>query len=125
MILSFVIAGAICACAALAYAEMATMIPTSGSAYTYSYVVLGEVIAWVIGWSLILEYSLVVSTVAVGDGVSTVEPSVAAPSPSLRPPLPPTPHRSCWSHGGRASSPDCGGARRPRPPPQAAAGCSR
>jgi APA family basic amino acid/polyamine antiporter len=66
VILSFVIAGAICACAALAYAEMATMIPTSGSAYTYSYVVLGEVIAWIIGWSLILEYSLVVSTVAVG-----------------------------------------------------------
>ncbi|NTS64722.1 amino acid permease [Sphingomonas sp. HHU CXW] len=66
VILSFVIAGAICACAALAYAEMATMIPTSGSAYTYSYVVLGEVIARVIGWSLILEYSLVVSTVAVG-----------------------------------------------------------
>ena len=65
-ILSFVIAGAICACAALAYAEMATMIPASGSAYTYSYVVLGEIIAWVIGWSLILEYSLVVSTVAVG-----------------------------------------------------------
>ena len=66
VILSFVVAGTICACAALAYAEMATMIPASGSAYTYSYVVLGEVIAWVIGWSLILEYSLVVSTVAVG-----------------------------------------------------------
>ncbi|MDB5569109.1 MAG: amino acid permease [Sphingomonas bacterium] len=66
VILSFAIAGAICACAALAYAEMATMIPASGSAYTYSYVVLGEVIAWVIGWSLILEYSLVVSAVAVG-----------------------------------------------------------
>ena len=66
VVLSFVIAGAICACAALAYAEMATMIPASGSAYTYSYVVLGEIIAWVIGWSLILEYSLVVSTVAVG-----------------------------------------------------------
>jgi APA family basic amino acid/polyamine antiporter len=63
---SFAIAGLICACAALAYAEMATMIPASGSAYTYSYVVLGEIIAWVIGWSLILEYSLVVSTVAVG-----------------------------------------------------------
>ena len=66
VILSFVVAGTICACAALAYAEMATMIPASGSAYTYSYAVLGEVIAWVIGWSLILEYSLVVSTVAVG-----------------------------------------------------------
>ena len=66
VLLSFVVAGAICACAALCYAEMATMIPASGSAYTYSYAVLGEVIAWVVGWSLILEYSLVVSTVAVG-----------------------------------------------------------
>ena len=66
VILSFVIAGAICACAALAYAEMATMMPASGSAYTYSYAVLGEIVAWVVGWSLILEYSLVVSTVAVG-----------------------------------------------------------
>ncbi len=66
VVLSFLIAGAICACAALAYAEMATMMPASGSAYTYSYAVLGEAIAWVIGWSLILEYSLVVSAVAVG-----------------------------------------------------------
>jgi APA family basic amino acid/polyamine antiporter len=66
VILSFAIAGLICAAAALAYAEMATMIPASGSAYTYSYVVLGEGIAWFVGWSLILEYSLVVSAVAVG-----------------------------------------------------------
>ena len=66
VILSFVIAGLICACAALAYAEMATMIPASGSAYTYTYVVIGEVVAWIVGWSLILEYSLVVSAVAVG-----------------------------------------------------------
>ena len=66
VLLSFGIAGAICACAALAYAEMATMMPAAGSAYTYSYAVLGETIAWVVGWSLILEYSLVVSTVAVG-----------------------------------------------------------
>ena len=66
VIVSFAIAGVICACAALAYAEMATMIPASGSAYTYSYVVFGELIAWIIGWSLILEYSLVVSAVAVG-----------------------------------------------------------
>ena len=66
VILSFAIAGLICACAALAYAEVATMIPASGSAYTYSYVVFGELIAWIIGWSLILEYSLVVSAVAVG-----------------------------------------------------------
>jgi APA family basic amino acid/polyamine antiporter len=66
VILSFAIAGVICAAAALAYAEMATMIPASGSAYTYAYVVLGELLAWVVGWSLILEYSLVVSAVAVG-----------------------------------------------------------
>ena len=66
VIVSFAIAGLICACAALAYAEMATMYPASGSAYTYSYVVFGELVAWIIGWSLILEYSLVVSAVAVG-----------------------------------------------------------
>ena len=66
VLLSFAIAGAICACAALAYAELSTMMPAAGSAYSYSYVVLGEGIAWVVGWSLILEYSLVVSTVAVG-----------------------------------------------------------
>lgn len=66
VILSFAIAGIICAFAALAYAEMATMYPASGSAYTYSYVVFGELFAWVVGWSLILEYSLVVSAVAVG-----------------------------------------------------------
>jgi APA family basic amino acid/polyamine antiporter len=66
VILSFAIAGVICAAAALAYAEMATMIPASGSAYTYTYVVVGELVAWIVGWSLILEYSLVVSAVAVG-----------------------------------------------------------
>jgi len=66
VLVSFAIAGAICACAALAYAEMAAMMPAAGSAYSYSYAVLGELIAWVVGWSLILEYSLVVSTVAVG-----------------------------------------------------------
>jgi APA family basic amino acid/polyamine antiporter len=66
VILSFAIAGLICAFAALAYAEMATMYPASGSAYTYSYVVFGELLAWIVGWSLILEYSLVVSAVAVG-----------------------------------------------------------
>src|SRR4051812_19230167 len=66
VILSFAIAGVICACAALAYAEVATMIPASGSAYTYSYVVFGELIAWMIGVALVLEYSLVVSAVAVG-----------------------------------------------------------
>ncbi len=66
VIVAFLIAGAVCACAALAYAELATLIPTAGSAYTYSYTVLGELVAWVVGWSLILEYSLACSTVAVG-----------------------------------------------------------
>jgi len=66
VMLSFIIAGGVCVFAALAYAELATMIPASGSAYTYSYAALGEGLAWIIGWSLILEYSLVVSAVAVG-----------------------------------------------------------
>jgi len=66
VILSFAIAGVICACASLAYAEVATMIPASGSAYTYSYSVFGELIAWMVGVALILEYTLVVSAVAVG-----------------------------------------------------------
>jgi APA family basic amino acid/polyamine antiporter len=66
VILAFAIAGAVCACAALAYAEMATLVPAAGSAYTFSYVSMGETVAWVIGWSLVLEYSLACSTVAVG-----------------------------------------------------------
>jgi APA family basic amino acid/polyamine antiporter len=68
VILAFAIAGIVCACAALAYSELATLIPTSGSAYTYTYSVLGETLAWIVGWSLILEYSLACSTVAVGWG---------------------------------------------------------
>lgn len=66
VMISFALAGLVCACAALAYAELSTMMPAAGSAYTYSYAVLGELIAWIVGWSLILEYSLVVSAVAVG-----------------------------------------------------------
>jgi basic amino acid/polyamine antiporter, APA family len=66
VVLSFVIAGIVCACAALAYTEMATMMPIAGSAYTYSYVALGELLAWIIGWTLILEYTVVCSAVAVG-----------------------------------------------------------
>ncbi|WP_213979701.1 amino acid permease [Sphingomonas sp. dw_22] len=66
VILAFAIAGLVCACAALAYAEMATLIPTAGSAYTYTYSAIGETLAWIVGWSLILEYSLACSTVAVG-----------------------------------------------------------
>jgi APA family basic amino acid/polyamine antiporter len=66
LILSFAIAGIVCACAALAYTELSTMMPVAGSAYTYSYAVLGELLAWIVGWSLILEYTVVCSAVAVG-----------------------------------------------------------
>ncbi len=66
VMLSFAVAGGICVFAALAYAELATMIPASGSAYTYSYASMGEIIAWLVGWALILEYSVVCSAVAVG-----------------------------------------------------------
>lgn len=66
VILSFAIAGTVCACAALCYAELAAMMPASGSAYTYTYSSLGELAGWIVGWALILEYSVVVSAVAVG-----------------------------------------------------------
>ncbi|MBL8549983.1 MAG: amino acid permease [Hyphomonadaceae bacterium] len=66
VLLSFAIVGVVCACVALSYAEMATMIPASGSAYTYTYSALGELLAWIIGWALILEYSVAASAVAVG-----------------------------------------------------------
>jgi APA family basic amino acid/polyamine antiporter len=64
--LSFLIAGVASAAAALSYAEFAGMIPVAGSAYTYSYAVLGELAAWIIGWDLLLEYALVVAVVAIG-----------------------------------------------------------
>jgi APA family basic amino acid/polyamine antiporter len=66
VILSFAIAGAVCAFAALCYAEMATLIPQAGSAYTYTYAGMGELAAWQVGWSLILEYTVVCAAVAVG-----------------------------------------------------------
>ncbi len=63
--LSFVLAGVGCAFAGLCYAEFASMIPVAGSAYTYSYATLGEFLAWIIGWDLVLEYALGAATVAV------------------------------------------------------------
>lgn len=66
VILSFAAAGGVCAVAALSYSEMASLMPHAGSAYSYSYATLGELVAWVIGWSLILEYTLVCSAVSVG-----------------------------------------------------------
>ena len=66
IVLSFVLAGLACAFAGLCYAEFASMIPIAGSAYTYGYATLGEFVAWIIGWDLILEYLFAASTVAVG-----------------------------------------------------------
>lgn len=66
IVLSFIISGLACAFAGLCYAEFASMIPIAGSAYTYSYTTLGEFMAWIIGWDLILEYLFAASTVAVG-----------------------------------------------------------
>src|SRR3990170_4037237 len=66
IVLSFVLAGFGCVFAGLCYAEFASLIPISGSAYTYGYATLGEFFAWIIGWDLILEYLFGASTVAVG-----------------------------------------------------------
>src|SRR3954454_9800349 len=68
IVLSFALAGVTCVFSALSYAELASTIPVSGSAYTYTYATLGEVVAWIIGWDLILEYGFSVATVAVGWG---------------------------------------------------------
>ena len=66
LMLAFAIAGAICIVAALCYAEIAAMIPVSGSAYTYTYATMGEFLAWTVGWALILEYAVAASAVSVG-----------------------------------------------------------
>src|SRR2546423_10639965 len=66
VMLSFVVAAVACGFAALCYAELASMIPVSGSAYTYSYATMGEIVAWIIGWDLILEYAVGNMAVAVG-----------------------------------------------------------
>jgi APA family basic amino acid/polyamine antiporter len=66
VILSFIFAGMASLFAALCYAEFASMVPIAGSAYTYSYASLGEIWAWIIGWDLILEYTVSVAAVAIG-----------------------------------------------------------
>ena len=63
--LAFIVAGIGCAFAGLCYAEFASMIPIAGSAYTYSYVTMGELVAWIIGWDLVLEYAVGAATVAI------------------------------------------------------------
>lgn len=66
LVLSFILGGIACAFVGLCYAELAAMIPVSGSAYTYTYATMGELVAWIIGWDLILEYAMGAATVAVG-----------------------------------------------------------
>lgn len=66
IVFSFIIAAIVCAFAAMCYSEFASAVPVTGSAYTYSYVVFGEFIAWIVGWALILEYGLAVASVATG-----------------------------------------------------------
>ena len=68
LVISFLLAGITCVFSALAYAELASSIPVSGSAYTYAYATMGELLAWIIGWDLILEYGVSVAAVAVGWG---------------------------------------------------------
>ena len=66
VVLSFVLAGVASVFAALCYSEFASLVPMSGSAYTYGYATLGELVAWIIGWDLVLEYALAATTVAIG-----------------------------------------------------------
>lgn len=66
MLISFVLSALVCGLAALCYAELAAMVPVSGSAYTYSYATFGEILAWIVGWALVLEYAVAASAVAVG-----------------------------------------------------------
>src|SRR5215469_6005658 len=63
--LAFILAGVGCAFAGLCYAEFASMIPIAGSAYTYSYATMGELVAWIIGWDLVLEYAVGAATVSI------------------------------------------------------------
>src|SRR5438105_14292885 len=65
VVLAFIVAGVGCTFAGLCYAEFASMIPVAGSAYTYSYATMGEFVAWIIGWDLVLEYAVGAATVAI------------------------------------------------------------
>src|SRR3954466_2040306 len=86
MMVSFIVAGTVCALAALCYSELASMVPVAGSAYTYSYAVLGELVAWLVGWALVLEYAVAASAVSVGWSGYIV--GLLAHLPDLHPGLP-------------------------------------
>lgn len=93
LVVSFIIAAMACAFAALAYAEFASIVPVSGSVYTYSYATLGELIAWIIGWDLVLEYLFAVSSVSVGwsgyfqsllSGIGVILPTALTAAPGAK-----------------------------------------
>ena len=84
LVLSFVLLGAVCGLAALCYAELAAMIPQAGSAYAYSYATLGEIVAWIVGWALILEYAVGNVAVAIGWGGTSTPCSAGSASNSPR-----------------------------------------
>ena len=83
MVFSFLIAAVGCAFAGICYSEFATMIPIAGSAYTYAYATMGELLAWIIGWDLVLEYAVGAATVSVSwssssSGCSPISASLPA-----------------------------------------------
>jgi APA family basic amino acid/polyamine antiporter len=86
MMAAFVIAGLVSACSAFCYAELAAMVPVSGSSYTYTYTVLGEVMAWLVGWALVLEYAVAASAVSVGWSGYVVGLLAHLPHPIIVPP---------------------------------------
>ena len=112
VVFSFVIAAVCCGLAALCYAEFASTVPVSGSAYTFSYATLGELVAWIIGWDLILELMLGASVVAQGwstyfvtflDEIGLGWPDNLGPA-STRSSVTSTSPRSCSSRSSRRSS---------------------
>ncbi|WP_286175742.1 amino acid permease [Arthrobacter sp. NEB 688] len=98
VVISFVIAGAVSLLAALCYSELASAVPTAGSAYTYAYATIGEVFAWIIGWDLILEFALGAAVVARGWSGTRRSSSTSPPRSS---------GRSRWSTSARSPSSCC------------------
>ncbi len=104
IILSFVLAGLICVFAGLCYSEMAACCPVAGSAYTYAFATMGEIVAWLIGWDLILEYALGATTVAIGWSGYVVsllkDVGLQLPAAIAKAPFAFDPHTDTWSRTG-------------------------
>ena len=112
VMISFVLSGLACAFVALCYAELASLIPVSGSTYTYTYMTLGEIFAWIIGWNLILEYAAGAATVALGWGgyFNRVMQGLGIIPPQFTPAYLPIRPRT-----GSRPAPSTGGSMFPRP----------